>query len=159
MGAVVQFNYANWIALYPEFNVPAAQVAVTPAQAQNYFTLATAIQANDGSGPTDDAALATTLLYLLTAHFAYVMGTAASGGSGSTLVGQMTNASEGSVSVGVAALAIGGIKSMLLGSKYGAEWLLLTAPWRRMHYRPGYGRNYSPAGGPLGYGGGFLWPR
>lgn len=141
MGVAIPFDYAAWVALYPEFT------NVTQPQAQGFFALATESWSNDGSGPIDNAQQQTSLLYLLTAHIAYLLAPVSAGGSGSGVVGRITNASEGSVSVAVNGGGSGN-SWWYLQSKYGALFWMLTRQYRQFRYRPGYGRNFSPYRGP-----------
>ena len=94
MGVVVQFNYAQWAATYPEFNA-----TVNQTQAQNYFQIATSIHRNDGGGPVNDPTQQLNLLNMLTAHVAALFAPPVAGAQPSTLVGRINSASEGSVSV------------------------------------------------------------
>lgn len=159
MGVIVAFDYAAWIAAYPEFaNVP-------EPTALAYFNQATLYQANDGGGPPITvAAQALTLLNMLTAHIASINAPPDQGGSGSTLVGRVSSASEGSVSVQT---DFGDAKSSSPSAawfnqtKYGAAWWQATAPFRTFRHRPAWAGNRSPYGGRgLGYGyGGWPWPR
>jgi hypothetical protein len=64
MSAIVQFNYARWIARYPEFS------QVQQPTAQEYFGEATLYLRNDGTGPVRDAETQLRLLNMLTAHIA-----------------------------------------------------------------------------------------
>ena len=72
-----------WLAAWPDFTpysigppvVPSGPVPVTSGQASSYFAMATAIHANDGSGPVNNAGLQLTMLNALTAHFAKLLAT------------------------------------------------------------------------------------
>src|SRR5712691_5301202 len=130
MGVTVAFNYAQWIARYPEF---AASVNTDLATA--YFNEATIYHANDGSGPVTTAAIQSTLLNMLTAHIAQRY--AAQGGQvASPLVGRISNASEGSVSVQTEyADATPGTMAWYVQTKYGADYWQASAPYRTMRYR------------------------
>jgi hypothetical protein len=106
---VVTFDYATFIALYPQFT------NVNSTQLGGFFDQATILCANNirnpaigGMGPTWGAKTLTTLLYLLTAHIAWMQApkdsqgnpTSTSGlSSGGSLVGRIDQATEGSVSV------------------------------------------------------------
>lgn len=89
---VVSFNYNEFIGYYPEF----ANVPQNIAQWQ--FDLACLILANTPCSAVRDLEERKMLLYLLTAHILFLRNR----GSGS--VGAISNASEGSVSVGYASL-------------------------------------------------------
>jgi hypothetical protein len=129
MGVIVAFNYANWIALYPEFAaIPQATVE------QQYFPLATAYHRNDGGGPVRTAALQSVYLNMMTAHIAARYGTIG-GQAPSTLVGRISNASEGSVSVGTDFPLEAPSQAWFAQTKYGADYWQATKAYRTMRYR------------------------
>ncbi len=85
---IVTFDYAEFIALYPEFvNMPEMQL-------QNYFDIATGILSNRIGVVVCDKDKLKTMLYLLTAHIAFLFK------RGAALAGPISSATEGSVSVG-----------------------------------------------------------
>src|SRR4051812_12720863 len=101
MGVIVTFDPAAWRARYPEF------VNISDLAATAYFGEATLYHANDGSGPVAVSTVQLSLLNMLTAHIAWL--NAPRDGSGNpssngaqpapSLVGRISSASEGSVSV------------------------------------------------------------
>lgn len=93
MGVVVSFNYSTWVALFPQF------AYLSQAQATQYFNLATQYVRNDGGGPVCTAAQQSALLNLVTAHLAQIFAPTAAGGAPPNIVGRISSASEGSVSV------------------------------------------------------------
>lgn len=139
MGVVVQFDYQTWAARYPEFD----QAVVTQPVAQSLFGEASIYNANDGGGPVTDSTLQLTLLNMLTAHLAFLYfgtrattdaeGPAAEGGDG-PLVGRVSSASEGSVSVQTQNDYPPGTVQWFQQTKYGASWWAATAPYRTMRY-------------------------
>lgn len=135
MGVIVAFNYAAWLASYPEFTSPGGSIPVTEAQANNYFALATSMHANDGSGPVTTAGLQSAYLNALTAHFAALLA-APNGGTPSSLVGRISSATEGSVSV-TTELSVPPSMSLAFFSqtKYGFIYWQMTAGYRTMQYR------------------------
>lgn len=138
MGAVVTFSYPAWVARYPEF------AQVTEPTAEQYFAEATVYHANDGSGPVTDAIVQSVLLNMMTAHIAarYAI---INGETPSRLVGRISNATEGSVSVAVEGFAgVPGSQQWLMQSKYGADYWAATAPYRTMHYRAPAPRSFDP---------------
>lgn len=149
MGVVVTFNFSAWQATYPEFS------NVTEPQAQNFFNLATIYCRNDGGGPVNNLAVATTLLNLLVSHFAFLAGLSNAqnqGGNPSPLVGRVTNASEGSVSVAVELPNMPAAAAFFSQTSYGLQYWAATAPYRTMRYMPGPQRNFgSPYGGYRGW--------
>lgn len=101
MGAgPITFVYADWVALFPQLT------NVSAPQAMLYFDLATMYVRNDGGGSINDPVKLTNALYLTTAHIATLFsqqtdGQPITGGvePPSPLVGRISSATEGSVSV------------------------------------------------------------
>lgn len=146
MGVIVEFDYDVWVARYPEF------AGVSEAAAQAYFDEATIYNRNDGGGPVPTAAVQSTLLNMLTAHIAARYATI-NGQVPSTLVGRISDASEGSVSVKADyAEATPGSMAWYIQTKYGADYWQASAPYRTMRYRPGPGTG-GVVGGGWPYGG------
>ena len=157
MGIVVAFSYSAWLAAWPEFTpysigppvVPSGPVPVTSGQASSYFAMATAIHANDGSGPVNNAGLQLTMLNALTAHFAKLLATPLNATQASDLVGRISDASEGSVSVRAQNDYPPGTAQWFQQTKYGSAYWQMAAQFRTMRYAPRRAR-----GGPVrGYGG------
>lgn len=141
MGVSVTFDYASWSARYPEFST-----TVTSAiQAQLYFDEATIWHANDGSGPVTDSTRQLALLNMLTAHVAQ-LAVGSSQQPASPLVGRVSSASEGSVSVQAedADASSPGSQAWFKQTKYGNSYWSATAQYRQAQYRPGRRRNFSP---------------
>lgn len=138
MGVVVQFNYAAWVARYPEFS------SVSPQTADGYFAEASVYHRNDGGGPVSDSTVQLTLLNMLTAHIAARYATI-SGQPGTSLVGRIKNATEGSVSVEAEfATVVPGSMAWYLQTKYGADYWGATTAYRTMRYMPGPRRVFNP---------------
>lgn len=95
-GAIATFDYAKWILRYPQF------ACVGPELAQEYWDEATLYWRNDGTGPVCDATKQRMFLNMLTAHIATLNAPKTIDGiqqPASPLVGRISSASEGSVSV------------------------------------------------------------
>lgn len=90
--AVVVFDPAAFKLAYPQF------AAIADAQLQNYFNLATLYLSNTDCSVVQDIQKRTTLLNLLTAHIGFLSGALNPGGTPG-LVGRVSGATEGSVSV------------------------------------------------------------
>jgi hypothetical protein len=171
MGVVIQFNYGNWAALFPQFS------RLSQAQVTQYWQLATAFVRNDGGGPVNDPNIQTNLLNLVTAHMCALLGPYVQGADGSPgqpgnpLVGRISNASEGSVSVAADMPNQPQAAAFWQQSQYGAMFWAISAPFRLMRYIPGPVRNQNPwpiwpqgyfnsngaaIAGPPGWGG-WLW--
>ena len=145
MGVVVQFNYAQWAALYPEFSA-----TVNQQQATGYFQQATMIHRNDGGGPVNDATTQLNLLNILTAHIAALMAPPAPGQQPSGLVGRINSATQGSVSVQAAySTSVTQQMAFFIQTKYGAMYWTASAPFRTMRYIPNRNRGVV---GPRGFG-------
>lgn len=129
MGVQVQFSYTNWIALFPEFaTIPEATVT------DQYFPLAAVYHRNDGGGPVPTAVLQSSYLNLMVAHVAALLGTV-NGVAPSPIVGRISSASEGSVSVGADFPLDSPSQAWFAQTKYGAMYWQATRPYRTMRYR------------------------
>lgn len=152
VGISVTFNYATWVARYPEFS------ALSATTAQSYFNEACLYFANPNpwvSNPTN----LLTLLNMLTAHIAALYSQSqddSSPGSpkdANTPVGRISSAGEGSVNVQTAYDAANP-EQWYAQTKYGASFWSATAQYRTMRYVRG---SLQPGGlGPDG-GVGFGW--
>lgn len=128
-GTVVVFDYSVWSARYPEF-----ADTVSAGLAAMYFNEATAYLSNTVWG-SEDAGRQAMLLNMLTAHIAFL--NAGTGAQPATpLVGRITNASEGSVSVAVDMGTVTPSSAWFLQTKYGAAFWAATASKRTMRYIP-----------------------
>jgi hypothetical protein len=147
MGVIVQFNYAQWLALFPEFTT-----TVSAPQAVSYFGIATTVHRNDGGGPVTDATQQLNLLNYLTAHIAALFAAPAAGQQPSGIVGRINSASEGSVSVQAAySNNVSEQMAWFIQTRYGALYWTATAPFRTMRYVPN--RNKGVVSGyPFGFG-------
>jgi hypothetical protein len=137
MGVQIAFNYQAWVARFPEF-ADVAQPLV-----QEYFNEATIFHANDGSGPVGNPTQQTTLLNLVTAHICKI-NAPLRGEPAPDVVGRVSNASEGSVSVGLTMDLPPGSAQWWNQTKYGAAYWNASAPFRMMRYRGGRQRNFNP---------------
>lgn len=131
MGVIVTFNYAQWVALFPQF------AYLGEPQAQQYFDLATAFNRNDGGGPVCNAAQQTTFLNLVTAHLAQLLAPSAAGQPASDIVGRIANATQGSVTVGTDNQYPPGTAQWWQQTKYGSMYWTASAPFRTARYIPG----------------------
>ena len=145
MGVSVTFDYNVWQKRYPEFST------VDPVLAQAYFDEAALYLRNDGTGPVADEGTQRTLLNMLTAHIAKLNATV-NGQAPSDLVGRITDATEGSVSVGADKTPLPGTAAWFAQTKYGFAFWQATRAYRTARYRP-FNR-FIPPGAPFG-GGGF----
>lgn len=140
MGAVVGFDYASWLALFPEF------AYVNQAQALLYFDLATIAHRNDIDGFVADAVTQSRLLNIVTAHIAALFATKNGSEPANPLVGRITNASEGSVSVGTDYGPVSASEAWWVQTRYGAMYWMMVAPYRSATYIPGPQRVFDSGG-------------
>ena len=150
----IVFNYQTWITRYPEFT----QINVNLAEL--YFAEACLYVDNTGLGPIKDPNTLAIVLNMTTAHIAALnapkiadqynsMGT-----ESSPLVGRITNASEGSVSVAVEMPQQPATAAWWNQTKYGAAAYQFLMQFRTAIYVPSgrrrqfnppiWGRNSSP---------------
>lgn len=144
MGAIVAFNYTIWKQKFPKLGY------VTELQAQSYFDMATTLQVNDGSGPVNNAAVQTNMLDTLTAHLAALFSPPDSGGGSSpAIVGRISSATEGSVTVTTEwAGEVSDNEAFYIQTQYGAVYWQMRKAFLTMRYVP------RRVGGPVpGYGG------
>ena len=141
MNGVVVFD-PNWfIAVYPEFtNVPSATLST-------YFTLATTLCDNTACSPIQDASppgVRAVALNCLVAHFAALAGLGTNNSERQGLVGRISNASQGSVSVAVD-MPSSPDAAWYNQTQYGATFWATTARYRMGRYVPYCGRRASAA--------------
>ena len=133
MNPIVTFNYTTWTALYP------ALAAVTPqATAQAFFDLAAATLLSNtggGAGITDPAVLGA-LFNMLVAHLATLAQRDIAAGLAGGAVGRIDQASEGSVTVHMAAYEVGG-GDWYAQTSPGAAYWQATRPYRMGFYASG----------------------
>jgi hypothetical protein len=130
----VTFNYAVWVARYPEF------AAVSQPLAQAYFDEAGLYFANQGW--TGSLPSAPTLLNMLTAHIAWLYAPrdadgnpSSTGQAASPLTGRISQAAEGSVNVTTELTSSGSpSEGFFLQSKYGLSFWQATAQYRTAIY-------------------------
>lgn len=142
--AVVAFDDADFKALFPEF------VNCTQQQGEAWFAQAGMLCANAGSNPLVRQGggsywMLQRALYLLTAHIGYLSAPRDANGNptgqqGSNsppqIVGRITSASQGSVSVSSEMQATGGTYSQAyyMQTQYGAQYWELTKSIRTFQY-------------------------
>lgn len=134
----VSFDYSQWVTSFPELS------AINSGEAAEYFAQASELFFNNQGWP-GSLPQAPRLLNLLTAHIAWLFamrdenGVPTSGGLNPppSIVGRISNASEGSVSV-QAEYDVGSgaspSQAWFLQSRYGAMYWQATASLRQMTY-------------------------
>lgn len=128
--ASVAFDPAAFKAAYPEF------AAVPDATLQRYFTEATIYLDNTDCSPVTDLAQRSLLYDMLVAHLA-AMRSGVNGQPPSGLVGRVSNATEGSVSVGTE-YNVPGSAAWYAQTQYGAQYWEATKRYRMARHYPGF---------------------
>jgi len=129
---IVVFDYTGWSVRYPELASTTIQ-----ALAQAYFDNdAVLFLDNSACSPVPDVTKRAALLNMIVAHIASLNSRTADGQAASPLVGRITNASEGSVSVAVDMPAPDSA-AWWMQTKYGAAYWQATASLRTARYVPG----------------------
>jgi hypothetical protein len=144
MGVVV-FNQSRWLADYPEFTSVATQYATAPAAC---FRQACTILDNTDRSKVHDMAVRSDLLDLLTAHIMQIR-FGVGGNPPSRLVGRVSQASEGTVSISSeVGSGVGARQSWFLQTTYGALYWNMSAVYRTARYvAPGGASNGYPITG------------
>lgn len=129
-GGIVTFNYPEWAAQYPEF------AYVTQPQAQSYFNRTCLLVDNTPQSPVTDLFQRTVLLNMATAHTAALF-SAQNGQAPRGLVGRISNASEGSVSVQAAYTEpTSDLQAYWNQTPYGAQYWAATLKYRTGFFVP-----------------------
>lgn len=147
--AVAVFSYSEWALDYPLL-----APWVDEATATRFFARAELLLNNTDCSPVTDVNQRLLLLNMLVAHLA-LLNAAINGTLPSGLVGRVTGATEGSVTVSVDAGAMSGSQAWYAQTTPGYEYWQATAFYRNMRYVPGPVRNFEPYpfGGYRGFGG------
>lgn len=127
--AVAVFDYATWSARYPDL------VAQVPQSlAELYFAEAELYLCNTECSPVQNVAQRTLYLYMLVAHIAYLNLPAGCGGNGAGMVGRVSNATQGSVSIGTDMGNQPGSAQWFMQTQYGAAFWQATLWLRTARY-------------------------
>ncbi len=134
----ITFDFNAWAAMFPELAAVGSPIATAA------FTRSSVIFANDAGNPAaaQSTAIFTTLAYLLTAHIVFLTAPrdaagnpAASGVVPPQVVGRISSASEGSVSVSAEWNGTGSpSEAWYLQTRYGAEFWTATSQFRMFNY-------------------------
>lgn len=128
--AIVVFDVAAFRESYPEFET------VSDTLLNANFVKATVYLNNTDTSPVTDANQRAVFLNMLVAHIT-ALTSGVSGQAASGLVGRVTSASEGSVSVSVDAGPSSSASWWYLQTPYGAAYWQATLPFRTIRYLPG----------------------
>lgn len=129
--AIVVLDIPKFRAMFPEFsNVTDAQLPYLFDQSNDYLN-------NSECSLVEDAVKRERLLYLLMAHLAYMRYGDANGNGGTGLVGRLSSATEGSVSVSSEAGQVEFRYMWYTQSPYGMDYWQATKVYRMANYYPG----------------------
>lgn len=143
-GSVV-FNYSNFALRFPEL-VPYCNSTL----AGMYFDEATGLLDNTPCSPVKCTSRRATLLNLLTAHICALNAPLGNQPS-SPLVGRISQATEGSVTVQTELNVAPGSAQYFAQTKYGISYWQQVLPFRSARYALGPRRVFSPVGVPFRY--------
>ena len=125
---VVMFDPAEFVGMYPPF------ATVAPTALQMNFDLATLILNNSPKSRIASVLVRKPILYLLTAHMTQLLN-GKNGEQPSDVVGRISDASEGSVSVSAEwASQVSANAAWFLQTQYGATAWQMMAQFRTMQY-------------------------
>lgn len=124
---VVVFNVAEFRELYPA-------IKATDAQLEDYFAMAETFLDNTKCSVVKNLEARKRLLYLLVAHIATLTGRAE---QGNEVVGRVSSATEGSVSISLDYGTMGNNERWYLQTPWGAMYWQLTKRYRSAVYRLG----------------------
>lgn len=121
---VVEFNVAEFREMYPK-------ITATDAQLEMFFMEAELLFNNTKDSCVEDLNKRKIFLYLIVAHLATLQSQV---DSGNTLVGRLSSATTGSVSVSSDYGTLGKNEKFWAQTPYGAKYWALTAQFRTSHY-------------------------
>lgn len=127
MSGVVVFDPVEFRALYPT-------IQATDEQLEMYFEMAETFLDNTKCSVVKDLGARKRLLYLLVAHIATLTGQAE---QGNNVVGRVSSATEGTVSIGLDYGTMGNNERWYLQTPWGAMYWQLTKKYRSAVYRLG----------------------
>lgn len=129
--AIVVLDITKFRTMFPEFsNVADDLLPFLFDQATDYLN-------NSDFSLVDDVIKRERLLYLLMAHLAYMRYGDVKGNGGSGMVGRLSSASEGSVSVSSEAGVVEFRYMWYTQSPYGMDYWQATKVYRMANYYPG----------------------
>lgn len=131
MSGVVVFNYQRWAVRYPELSG-----SITENQAEVYFEEAQLYCDNTACSPVTDLVQRGIFLGMITAHIA-MLNAPINGQPASPLVGRISQATEGSVSVSAEADYPPGTAQWFMTTKYGAAFWTASQQFRTAFYVAG----------------------
>lgn len=127
MSGVVVFDPVEFRALYPT-------IQANDEQLEMYFEMAETFLDNTKCSVVKDLGARKRLLYLLVAHIATLTGQAE---KGNNVVGRISSATEGTVSIGLDYGTMGNNERWYLQTPWGAMYWQMTKKYRSAVYRLG----------------------
>ena len=127
MSGIVVFDPDEFRLLYPS-------ITATDEQLEMYFAMAETFLDNTECSIVKDLDARKNMLYLLVAHIALLSQQAE---SGNPVVGRISNATEGTVSVGLDYGTMGNNERWYLQTPWGAMYWQMSKKYRSMVYRLG----------------------
>lgn len=128
--AVVVFDLAGFRVRYPEF------ASLSDALLNAYFLEATLYLDNTDGSIVSDITIRSPLLNMITAHVAALNG-GVNGQAATDLVGRISSASEGSVSVSAEMGPPSGSSAWFMQTRYGSAFWQASSAYRTFQYFPG----------------------
>lgn len=144
MNGIAVFVYSDWAARYPEL-----ANWITANLAGMFFLEATLYCDNTATSPISDVTQRTMLLYMLTSHIAQ-LNAALGGQPSSNLVGRISEATQGSVTVSAQMDVPPGSAQWYAQTKYGSAFWSATAQYRAARYLLAPVHSFRPFGAYLG---------
>lgn len=136
---IVTFVYADWAEQYPYLAAPPAGTGtITEAIADVQFQIAGLYLNNTPASIVSGIPTRTLLLYLLTAHLAILYARQAAQADGNAIVGRISDASQGSVSVSADVGTTNNNQAWFYQTQPGMMFWQATAAYRAGgRYKPG----------------------
>lgn len=127
---VVAFDPVAFVAQFPAFAMVSASTLTA------YFSMAELYLNNSPCSVVQDLTARAQLLYLITAHIAFLMGRITAGdGSSAAAVGQITSVTEGGVTAALAPVQAKNA-AFWVQSEYGFMFWQMALPYRSFRYFP-----------------------
>lgn len=139
--AIAVFDYTAWVTRYPEFG------AVSAERAALFFAEAGLYLNNTDCSPVSDVSTRLMLLNMVTAHIAALSGALSADGKPG-LVGRVSSATEGSVSVSTDLGGIPGSAAWFAQTAYGLNFWQATKYLRSASYVAAPAYNFEPRAYP-----------
>lgn len=136
---IAVFVYSDWAVLYPELVAPPDGTGTTTqAQAGALFIQAGLYLNNTPCSVVQNVPIRLQLLYMMTAHLACLVARQAAEPNGNAIVGRISDATQGSVSVSADVGTTTNNQAWFYQTQYGMSFWQATAAYRAGgRYKPG----------------------